>query len=386
MEPNLNRLHEFLPKTEEEKFEVDRIENEVRNKIKLIFERGEKISDQEVKEIRELLALIPNLVINFDDTITRPPEKDPDHPDKARSNYSIQGILREVEQLCSMTNDEARQEHVKNMRQGLKGHSLEIVETCGGLVPYFYKYVLGGLTKDQVNTIYDKVVNNTDPHEQIALNENFVSAIRIIAQKLGAKRIPLFVLSLNTPELMKKWYDKYLPEVREALQAEGIDVDVVELMGNQITWKQNETGQEVMSGVIQHVTNDNKDAYIPVGTIMLADDRETGKRAEKGTNVVNIQGENFNNELLTDSIDYLIRAGNLRALDFELEAHPEEVPSVFADMTNAYRSLIELSEQINKIGDKKMVSDVKKLTTRRNDFQKNLLLFDEWYSLNNKEG
>ena len=238
------------------------------------------------------------------------------------------------------------------MRLGLGGHTPASIKACGGLIPYF-QYVLGGLTKDRVNTIYDGVVSIlSDSHEQIALNENFVSAIRIIAQKLGAKRIPLFVLSLNTPELMKKWYDKHLPEVREALQAEGIDVDVVELMGNQITWKQNETGQEIMSGVIQHVTADNKDAFIPVGTIMLADDRETEKRAEKGTNVVNIQGDNFNNELLGYSIDYLLRAGKLRSLGIELEIHPEQIPTLFVDVSHAYRKIIETSEWLNNLGDK----------------------------------
>ncbi|MBI5793733.1 hypothetical protein HZA87_01415 [Candidatus Uhrbacteria bacterium] len=385
MEPNFDHLHDFRLKTEGEKSEVDHVENEVRNRIKNIFERGEKISDHEVKEVRELLARIPNLVINFDDTITRPPEKDPDHPEKARDNYSIRGILREVEGLCLAMDDKARFEHVKNMNLGLGGRPPESITACGGLIPYFYQKVLGGLTRDQVNAIYDDVVNNTDPHEQIALNGNFVMAIRVIAQKLGITRIPLFVLSLNTPELTKKWYDKHLPKVREVLQVEGIDVDVVELMGNQIVWGQNETGQEVMSGVIQHVTNDNKDAYIPVGTIMLADNRETEKRAEKGTNVVNIQGGNFSNELLVYSIDYQLRAGHLRSMGIKLETNPDEVPVVFVAVSNAYQKMLEISEKNNALGDKKNAGDVALLDVCKRTFEKNLLLFDERYMLNQEE-
>ena len=40
MEPNFSHLHDFLQKTEEEKSEVDKVESEVRNKVKIIFERG----------------------------------------------------------------------------------------------------------------------------------------------------------------------------------------------------------------------------------------------------------------------------------------------------------------------------------------------------------
>ena len=46
----------FSKKQKKKNLKLIKLKVKVRNKVKIIFERGEKISDQEVKEIRELLA------------------------------------------------------------------------------------------------------------------------------------------------------------------------------------------------------------------------------------------------------------------------------------------------------------------------------------------
>lgn len=61
---------------------------QLRTKLEIIKRTDQKIELSEIHAIRELLAEIPNLVINFDNTITKPPEADATHPERKLSNYS----------------------------------------------------------------------------------------------------------------------------------------------------------------------------------------------------------------------------------------------------------------------------------------------------------
>lgn len=163
--------------------------------------------------------------------------------------------------------------------------------------------------------MYDKIVAQDDPVEAVRFNDNVITAMKIMAERLESKQFSFFILSLNTSLLIQKWYAKHLLSIQERLKQEGISIDLTAVMGNQIIWKENDQGERIVKGVIEHVTNNNKKDYIPGGTIMLADNRETEARAKDGVNVVNIEGESFEPYLLDYSCDILQVAQTLRNID-----------------------------------------------------------------------
>lgn len=323
--------------------------NEIRQNIHEMMRGREKISLSEIHEIRDHLAQIPNLVINFDDTITKPPESDPADPKRKTDNYSIRAICREVTKLAKEdTNYSGNKAAAQLFVDFLDGklattELLKNAERTRSPIAYFYTKVLGGITKQAIDVIYNTIVNNINPAEAVDLNGNFITALEIIAETLDEKIIKLFVLSLNTSTLMKKWYDKHLPVINQKLAEKGLTLELIEIMGNQIAYNENDK----ISGVVEHVTNDNKKDYIPYGTIMLADDRETEKRADDFVNVVNIEGKKFNKKLVRYAAIYRSFANELELIGYKLTGFTK-LPELFVNLTIYLKNLIILYERLGK--------------------------------------
>src|SRR3989344_2695943 len=290
------------PATPFESLETEKVINSIREQIQTIRGKEQSASPEDIVTIQQELEKVSNLVINFDDTITKPPERDLANPGRKRDNYSIRAVCREIIKLGSeqpefKKNKEEAEYFLQVLDDALPDLVLLAQERKRAL-ELFYEEVLGGLDESTLQSIYKRIISEENPTEAVRLNENFISAIRILAENSEDKVFNLFVLSLNTPDLMKLWYEKFLPQAHAELTRDGITVKVVELMGNQIKWQQTETGEKKVAGVIKHVTNDNKWQYIPLGTIMLADDRETPIRARDFVNVVNIENNQYSPEIL----------------------------------------------------------------------------------------
>jgi len=245
-------------------------------------------------------------VINFDDTITKLSEQTGNGEfEEMLDNYSVREICHEV-----VRQSETDAELTRNSGNAIKFLAFLNREDFLGkkefagqsFIKAFYEKVLGGISENKLNEIYENVINNEDPAEAIRLDENFIEAVKVISESLEQKELSLLVLSLNTPNMMRKWYEKHLPTIKGQLQVDGINLNLVEIMGNQISFDEN--GR--VAGVLEHVKNKNKKDYIPDGAPMLADNRETTERANDGVNVVNIEGRNFNPQLVEYTAEYYI--------------------------------------------------------------------------------
>lgn len=312
---------------------------QLRVEIENVYQANRKIEPSKVFEIRDLLARVPNLVVNFDDTITKAPEADLENPENGKSNYSIRSICNEIINLA-----EQNQALIKNASAAaqfltvLDGVLPREELGAGSVIEYFYTRVLGGLPEETVNLIYDRVVNNDDPRSAITLNQNFIEAVRIVSEVLGVKQISIFVLSINTPDLMRKWYAKNLPLAQERLDQLGVKIKVIETMGNQIVWQES-GGLKEVAGITEHVTDGNKYQYIPYGDIMLADDRETIRRAEDFVNVVNIEDGKFIPQLVRLASVYYTIAQSLRNSGYRVNEN-QEVTQAFDNLTIVLKNLV----------------------------------------------
>lgn len=201
---------------------------------------------------------------------------------------------------------------------------------------------LQGIDEATIDQMMQNVIDNENPEEMIALNKNFLTAIKIIANRYNVRRIALFVLSLNTPLMMRKWYNKRWQAIEDGLKKDGISIVLIEAMGNQIKWA--DDGQKkVVEGLIDHVKNGNKKDFIPSGTIMLADNRETKARANEGVTAVNIEGGAFSKEYLLFACDIAELSKELKKHGYPLEKIPE-----YTDMVVSYCALIDKRESILK--------------------------------------
>ena len=126
------------------------------------------------------------------------------------------------------------------------------------------------------------------------LNENLGKVFEYLKVKLGLKKIPLLALSLNNKDFLEIYY-----QANKAM-FEKYGVEIIGFAGNQV--QLDKDGK--VSGVIEHVTGDNKKDYIPDLAIMLADDRETAQLLQAGVNAINIQGKKFAEVLIEEAVDY----------------------------------------------------------------------------------
>lgn len=357
-QPQSNQEKAF---NEETDVEIETNINSIQQIISDVNASKEKIKPDQIKEIRDLIAKMPSLVINFDDTITSPPENDltnPDQVDRKIDNCSIRLICCEIIALAE-DHPEYNQNRIhamaflhrlNNERNKINAKSQQLMAEKE-LLPFFYQHVLGGINETQLTKIYETIVGKDDIYEAINFNENFISAVKIISQRLEIKKIPVFVLSLNTPELMKIWYEKNLPNINKKLRSEvGVEIELIATMGNQLIWDSNESGERKLRGIIQQVTNSNKKDYIPEGTIMLADNRETQARAIDGVNVVNIEGDRYKAQLLEYSCAVIEIVQILKDLGVNLD---DNKPQEYDELTSKLTALKIYTEKIELTAKKK---------------------------------
>lgn len=240
--------------------------------------------------------------------------------------------------------------------------------------------VLGNLDENILRSVYERVVNEENPTEAVRLNENFVSTIKILAEGSKDKNFNLFVLSLNTPDLMKLWYKKFLPQAQAELTKIGVTIKITALMGNQIRWQRTEGQIKRVAGVIKHVTSHNKWQYIPIGTIMLADDRETTTRAQDFVNVLNIEGKNFSPQLVEYVSTFSKISQDLKTLGLDLYELPEEIRTIYDNLTIVLKNMIILKERLNLPATKNQLSFYEEL------FDKNIVLLRTYTDGRQKKG
>lgn len=266
-------------KTNWEDFGSEGVGNEVFNKTTReidemahnIYWRIIGIYHNEIRELRNRLSQIPILIADFDDTLTARPDK----PNN-QANRSIFAVLEKLERLPHKKGD------------------LQTFYESWDKVNTFYSRALRGLTKDELFAIYEEVIQEDNPQKAIRLNPNFLDICRIIHQATGAVKIPLFILSLNSHEFIKMWFESKREELTNLQREEGIEIILVAIMANQIIYDH----EDRVAGVIQHVTNDNKALYIPEGAIVLADIRETRTLLNRECNVVNIEEICYNSRIV----------------------------------------------------------------------------------------
>ena len=183
--------------------ELDVVLKQLKNRVEEIYQKNEEISEQEIREIRELLATVPNLVINFDDTITQPPLSDPPEPGvkaKVKENQSIAMTAKLIGGNHPEKMPEFR-EFAQKIKDSKKGIPFEKVQ-------FFYEKCVSGVSKEELMQVCDRVVKENDQYKEVRFNQNFFDICRKMKETRGITRIPLFVLSLNTPDLIQKFYEE----------------------------------------------------------------------------------------------------------------------------------------------------------------------------------
>lgn len=221
-------------------------------------------------EIKENLGNIPNLIINFDETLT--------------ATDTITEIIKQLKKIDIIPDFERKYKAFTERLKLEKAGKLPAKDQRGK-VQYFYEEVIRGLNKKTLGQVYDRI------SEVIELNPNFKEIINQLKQENTPVR--LFVLSLNSNWLLKKYCEKHQVEL------EG--VEIVGILGNQIKFDEN--GQ--VMGVYEHVTEENKKDFVPEGNVVLADNRETQGMLKAGVNAVNIQIDSYHEGLFATAREYL---------------------------------------------------------------------------------
>jgi uncharacterized protein YaiI (UPF0178 family) len=253
---------------------IDKNIEVVQEKTKEIYQQEKGATPEQIFEIKEELEKIPNFVINFDETMTN----------RDTISKVLDYLIEELPERAGEIK-EKREGFGKIIKESRLAKEKGIKPPITP-VKYFYENVINGIQADKLDKIYDRIIEETE------LNPNLEKTFEYLKKELKISKIPLFILSLNNKDLIKKFYQKNSEFFKRH------NVEIIDIIGNQI--KTNENGQ--ITGVYEHVTDQNKKEYIPSQAIMLADDRETKDLVEKGVNVINIQGEKFNYEILDISL------------------------------------------------------------------------------------
>ena len=246
----------------------------IKEKINQIYDQKESAKSKQILEIKENLEKIPNLAINFDETMT--------------ASDTVGKVLTYLpEELPEMSEElKRRKEEFDNV---IKEYRADLIN---GKVPekkpidYFYKKSLKDINIKSLHNVYDKIVSETE------LNPNLEKVFDYLKKEQKMDKIPLFVLSLNTNTIIEKFYQKNIDFFKKH------NVEIVGIIGNQIKTDENNN----IIDIYEHVTDENKKDYIPAQSIMLADSRETRSLAEKNINVINIQEEKFRYDILNLSL------------------------------------------------------------------------------------
>ncbi|KKQ35946.1 MAG: hypothetical protein US50_C0002G0006 [Candidatus Nomurabacteria bacterium GW2011_GWB1_37_5] len=247
----------------------------VKSKINQLYSKKETVDIEQIHEIKNELEKIPNLVINFDETMTA--------SDTIRKilNYLADELPEKSEEL------KAKGDNFRKLATEYRQAKKEGKQYPINLVRYFYTDVINGVNIEKLDKVYDRIIEETE------INPNIEKVFEYLKKDQGIKKIPLFVLSLNTNEIIQKFYNKNIDFFKKH------NVEIVGIVGNQINTDENNN----IIDIYEHVTDENKKNYIPPQSIMLADDRETKSLVEKGINVINVQGEKYKEGLLKLSHD-----------------------------------------------------------------------------------
>ncbi|MCX6745951.1 MAG: hypothetical protein NTX00_02920 [Candidatus Parcubacteria bacterium] len=287
-----------------------------------VYEQNYEMIDEQIETMRDKLSQIPNLVINFDETMTM----------ESTIDAVINGLCREIPDQTKdlITKRDKWQEKIKD-------------KDSGSVVKSFYEEVIGGIDKDILEKVYDKVI------EKMELNPNLEEVLKYLKEKKGINNIPLFILSLNNHVLIEKFYKRF----EEYFKSRG--VVVIGIMANQVV--SDESGR--VSSVIEHVNDENKHEFIPRNAIMLADSRETRSLLERGVNALNIQGEQFHPILLGITFKMI---GIIEFLEgYRVKTIGEETQKRALDIFNAYFKLKKDWEQRMETDEEEIIKKEKLL-------------------------
>ena len=317
----------------------------IKEKVREMYERDRPINTEEIAELRELISELPNLVINFDDTITQPPLSEPAKPGKKARVKENQSIIY-TKKIIGDTYPE-KQPAIAEFAQRIGEPNFQKVQ-------FFYERIASGLPLADLETIYDKVAKEDNEYKEVRINKNFFEVCRQMKETRGVTKVPLLVLSLNTPNMIEKFYEHNQSEL-DAFEAEtGVKVEVLAIIGNQI---RTDSDNKII-GAHEHVTDENKKDYIPDGVIMMADRRESSELIEEGVNAVNIQDEVYDPEILERSLQINDVASGMHKHGLDKDQSSKDM---FDDMkANAY--LIKRNTELIFRREKK---DVKELSERR---------------------
>lgn len=127
---------------------------EIRNIIKQAYALETSIMPEQIMEIREQLAKIPAVVVNFDDTITQPPMMEQNNkmiPISLRDNCSIRSLIQEVLKLAAVDiKYETNKKHAEEFKKilGQDAHAKEkrdeVTKRYRNILKYFYSHVFAG--------------------------------------------------------------------------------------------------------------------------------------------------------------------------------------------------------------------------------------------------
>ena len=217
--------------------ELDQLLERLRNRVDGIYQKGEEISHEEILEIKGMLSQVPNLVINFDDTITQQPLPDPITDPKKKSKPKLNQSIALIRQAIMRDHPEKLPEFQEFRRrlEDERNRDVPFKEK----IKVFYERCISGIPKEELMQVYDDVVKESDEYKEVRLNQNFFTICRHMKETRGITRVPLFVLSLNTPDLINRFYKENEGELQAFEQSDGIKVEVVAVMGNQITYDEN---------------------------------------------------------------------------------------------------------------------------------------------------
>ena len=339
---------------EKEKTEAETAEviQQIKNSVEQVYQNQREATPEEIKAIRELIAETPNIVINFDDTITQPPLRDPNIPNqKPKLNQSIT-LIKEMVIEAHPEKEAIFAEFGKQKEK----------------VKYFYEQCVSGISKEELNDIYNRVIDESDEYSNVRINENFFKACKHMAESRGVKKIPLFVLSLNTPELIKKFHDDNKERFDSFKEETGVEIESMAIMGNQVQF--DEDGNII--GVIEHVRNENKKDYIPEGAIMMADVRETRDLVRKGVNAVNVQGKIYDSKILEVSL----RANEVANIVTEFGVENDKDVREALDLLKVYANHVKI---LNESASKR--SERHREAVIAPEISKNVDLFNKQYQL-----
>ncbi|MCX6800250.1 MAG: hypothetical protein NT091_03845 [Candidatus Falkowbacteria bacterium] len=209
-------------------------------------------------------------------------------------------------------------------------------------VQFFYSQCLQGISRETIEKRLEELVS------KLTINPNSLEVFDILRKVKDIEVLPLLVLSRNNNLMLQAFYNH--PKFKQALIEHG--VEVIGIIGNQI--KFDEAGR--VNGIAEHVTKENKQAYVAAGNMLIVDNDETkeNENLESGVNAINVQGERFKPEFVGE----MIVTSDLMEWREELEKEKKETINDVDEASEILTKSIKLLERLQSINFVKSVDSI----------------------------